>query len=274
MVSPIASPAASHTDCLSHVDIPDPHPEFVARHPEEPNVGEMERTASVLAGSLLLTSGLRKFNLHGLARAYVGYRLIKRGATGQCSLYKALNVTSRPHSDAMITGKTFTHPLHQHIRVEKSITINKPIDEVFKFWRNFENLPKFMDHLETVKVTDDTHSHWTAKAPNGQTVSWDALIIGEEPNKRIAWKSLEGADVPNVGQVLFQPAPANRGTEVRVILAYDPPAGIFGALYAKLFGEEPAQQIHEDLRHLKQMLEAGETPTIEGQPKGTCTGRQ
>ena len=97
-------------------------------------------------------------------------------------------------------------------------------------------------------------------------------IVEEEANKKIAWKSAEDASVPNSGQVLFNPAPDGRGTEVKVILAYDPPAGVFGALFAKLFGEEPAIQIQEDLRHVKQLLEAGEIPTTEGQPKGTCNG--
>ncbi len=255
------------SESLAHVAIPQPRPDY--RPKEQPNVGEMERTASVLLGSMLIASGIKRFSLTGLGIAFVGFRMVKRGATGQCALYKALNVSSRDPSEGVIGSKTFTHPFHQHIRVEHSITINKPAEEVFKFWRNFKNLPRFMDHLESVQVIDDKHSHWVAKAPGDRTVEWDATIIEEIPNKKIAWKSADDAQVPNSGQVLFEPAPANRGTEVKVILAYDPPAGIFGEIFAKLFGQEPSQQIREDLRRIKQILEAGENPRIEGQPQGT-----
>ena len=171
-------------------------------------------------------------------------------------------------------SKTFTHPLHQHIRVEKSVTINKPIDQVYSFWRNLENLPRFMNHLESVKVVDEKRSHWKAKGPGSESVEWDATIVEEEANRKIAWKSSEDSSVPNSGQVLFREGPAGRGTEVKVLLAYDPPAGVFGALYAKFFGEEPGMQVEDDLRRAKQLLEAQEIPTTEGQPRGTCNGKR
>ncbi len=254
------------SESLTHVPVPQAEVGRSANH--RPNVGELERTASVLLGSLLITSGIKRFSLAGLGVAFLGFRLVKRGATGQCSLYKALNVSTKGDDEGLIGSKTFTHPLHQHIRVEHSVTINKPVEEVFNFWRNFENLPRFMDHLESVKVIDEKHSHWVTKGPKGRTVEWDATIIEEIPNKKIAWKSAEGADVANSGQVLFEKAPGDRGTEVKVVLAYDPPAGIFGEIFAKLFGESPAQQVRDDLRHVKQILETGEKPTIEGQPQG------
>src|SRR5205085_9073547 len=133
------------------------------------------------------------------------------------------------------------------VKVEQSITVNRPPEELYRFWRNFENLPRFMSHLKHVKVIDDTHSQWSVKAPAGMTVTWDAEIINEKPNEIIGWRSLEGADVDNAGSVHFTPAAGGRGTNVRVILQYDPPGGIVGALMAKILGEEPEQQIEEDL---------------------------
>jgi uncharacterized membrane protein len=141
---------------------------------------------------------------------------------------------------------------------------------VYAFWRNFENLPRFMRHLESVTCDGPQKSHWVARAPAGRRVSWDAEVVDEQPNSRIAWRSLEDADVRNAGTVEFERAPGGRGTNIRVSLSYVPPGGKVGAVIAKLFGEEPGQQVHEDLRRLKQLLEAGEVPTVAGQPRGAA----
>ncbi len=154
------------------------------------------------------------------------------------------------------------------INAKKSLTVNRPIEEVYKFWRNLENLPRFMKHLQSVSVTGDTTSHWVATAPVGTTVSWDAEITEDQPPRLIAWHSVGSTAVPNSGVVRFKAAPAMRGTEVTVMLHYSPPAGPAGAAVAKLFGEEPAQQIDDDLRRFKNLMEAGETPTTEGQSSG------
>lgn len=139
-----------------------------------------------------------------------------------------------------------------------TMTINSSPEEVYRFWRDFENLPRFMSHLESVRITGDKRSHWIAKAPGGTTVEWDAEIIEDVPNKLIAWRSLEGADVENSGVVRFERAPGERGTEVRVEIVYNPPGGVLGAGIAKLFGEEPGQQIKGDLYRFKQVMETGE----------------
>jgi uncharacterized membrane protein len=144
------------------------------------------------------------------------------------------------------------------IHVHKTITINRPLEEVYQFWRNFENLPSFMSHLESVQTTGDRRSHWKAKAPAGMTVEWEAEIIEDRPNERITWRAVEGSDVENSGTVRFQPAPGNRGTEIHVELRYNPPGGKIGAAIAKLFGEAPDQQIADDLRKFKQLMETGE----------------
>jgi uncharacterized membrane protein len=149
-------------------------------------------------------------------------------------------------------------------QVKKSITINRSPEELYQFWRNFENLPRFMNHLESVRTTAGNRSHWVAKAPAGTSVEWDAEITEDRPNELIAWRSLEGADVDNSGSVTFERAPGGRGTIVRVEINYNPPGGVFGAALAKLFGEEPGQQTQEALRCFKQVMETGEVVVSEG----------
>jgi uncharacterized membrane protein len=144
------------------------------------------------------------------------------------------------------------------IGVSESATVARPPEEVYRFWRDLTNLPRFMEHLEAVQVLDDRRSHWRARAPAGSSVEWDAEIIEDQPNERISWRSNQAAEVPNTGTVRFRVAPGNRGTEIHVTLRYDPPAGRLGALVAKLFGEDPSQQVKGDLRRLKQVLETGE----------------
>jgi uncharacterized membrane protein len=154
------------------------------------------------------------------------------------------------------------------IRVRHSLSINRSPADLYAFWRDFQQLPRFMYHLESVQVTGDNRSHWVAKAPAGSRVEWEAEITEDTPNERIAWRSLAGADVMHSGAVRFERAPGERGTIVTVELEYSPPAGVVGATLAKLFGEEPEQQLKEDLRRFKQVMETGEIITIAGQPAG------
>jgi uncharacterized membrane protein len=144
------------------------------------------------------------------------------------------------------------------IRRKAGVTVNRPAEEVYAFWRNFENFPQFMRHLESVTDIGGGRSHWVAKAPAGKEVQWEAEMTADVPNERISWRSAEGSEIYNAGTVSFQRAPGNRGTEVRVELEYDPPFGKLGAQLAKLFREEPGQQIFDDLRHFKQVMELGE----------------
>lgn len=153
---------------------------------------------------------------------------------------------------------------HRHVRVEKTITINRPVEAVYRFWRNFENFPRFMRHLTSVEELGNGRSRWRAKAPGGLTVKWDAEILQEHENEWIAWRSVEGSQLENSGSVRFQAAPGARGTEVRVQIEYHPPAGTFGRVLAYLFGEEPEQQVKDDLRRFKQLMETGEIPLSDG----------
>jgi uncharacterized membrane protein len=154
------------------------------------------------------------------------------------------------------------------IKVDMSIIINKSPEELYSFWREVENLPRIMNHLESVRSIGDNRSHWVAKAPAGTTVEWDAEFYNEKENELIAWRSLENADVPNAGSVHFTPVAGGRETEVKVSLKYDPPGGIVGSAVARLFGENPEQQISEDLHRFKQVMETGEIPMTAGQPSG------
>lgn len=149
-------------------------------------------------------------------------------------------------------------PKKRVIEVDKTITVNRPPEEVYAFWHDFENFPRFMTHLESVEITGQGRSHWKAKAPAGRTVEWDAIIVDDQPNQRIAWETVAGSGIDHTGMVRFQSAPGNRGTEVRVELRYAPPAGRLGSTLAKLFGEEPEQQIQADLRAFKSVMETGE----------------
>jgi len=149
-------------------------------------------------------------------------------------------------------------------QVKNSLIINRPPEELYQFWRNFENLPEIMHHLESVTVKGEGRSHWVAKAPAGTSVEWDAEMTEDRPNELIAWRSLEGSDVDNSGSVRFEPAPGGRGTIVKVEINYTPPGGALGSLVAKLFGEEPGQQAQESLRTFKQLMETGEVTVSDG----------
>ncbi|MEZ2321680.1 MAG: SRPBCC family protein [Microcoleus sp.] len=213
-----------------------------------PNSSETERWASLIGGGALVLFGLSQRSLRGALLAAAGGGLAARGL----GIGEELKLPDMPQS----------------IKVEKTVTINKPADELYRFWRDFENLPRFMKHLKYVKVIDESRSHWIASAPMGNSLEWDAEIVREEENRLIAWASVAGAEVENSGFVRFQPGPEGRGTEVKVVLEYNPPGGAITATVAKLFGEAPQQQIADDLGRFKQFMETGEIATTEGQSSG------
>jgi uncharacterized membrane protein len=162
------------------------------------------------------------------------------------------------------------------LQLQASVTVNKSPDETFAFWRDLTNLPRFMQHLESVTPTAGSanRSHWVAKAPFGTSVSWDAEITSEEPGRRLAWRSLPGSRIDNSGTVHFAEAPGDRGTEVKVVLHYDVPGGRLGRAVAKLFGEDPVQQVRDDLRRFKQVMETGDIVRSDGLPGGTHAKKQ
>ena len=212
--------------------------------------GDTARWASLIGGGAMVLLGLRQRSLRGALTAIAGGALAYQGAKPQGGITEALGI-------------------NKAIKVEKTVTINKPKEELYRFWHNFENLPNFMKHLKSVTVLSDKRSHWVANAPLGASVEWDADIIEDRENEFISWASVEGADVDNSGFVRFKPAPGDRGTEVKVVIEYAPPGGVVASAIAKLFGEEPEQQIGDELRRFKMLMEAGEISTTEGQPKGS-----
>jgi uncharacterized membrane protein len=219
------------------------------------NVGRTERLISGIAGVAVIAMALRRKRLRGLLLP-LGGGLISRAVSGRCAVNQALGRNSAEGEGDRVSPVASV-ARGEGIKVERSVVVNRPRDEVYRFWRQLENLPRFMDHLESVTVIDENRSHWVAKGPAGTKVEWDAAIHNEIDNELLAWRSLPGADVDNAGSVHFEPTEG--GTEVRVVLSYDPPAGKVGASVAKLLGEDPAHQVEEDLRRFKQVMEAPET---------------
>jgi uncharacterized membrane protein len=225
------------------------------------NVGPLERGLSVATGIALLAYTLsRRSRLSLLLGLDAGY-LIYRGTTGHCVFYQMLGITR-----TAVNG-------HEGIRVERAVTVNRPRAELYEVWRDFENLPRFMEHLESVQVdeSDSDRSHWIARGPLDRRVEWDSEIIEERANELLVWKSLPGSMVESMGRVEFFDGPGGRGTIVYVSMEYNPPAGSLGAAFARLFGKEPGHQVKEDLRRFKQIMEAGKAVTGDGQPSGTGT---
>jgi uncharacterized membrane protein len=216
------------------------------------NVGRTERVVSGLAAAAVALVGLRRRRLRPFLLPIAG-SLLSRAVTGRCAVNRALGRNSAGTSAA---SRVASVPRGEGVKVERTVVVNRPVQEVYHFWRNFENLPRFMDHLESVTVLDENRSHWVAKAPAGTKVEWDATIHNEVDNQLIAWRSLPGADVNNAGSVHFTPARGGSQTEVRVVLSYQPPAGKVGAAVAKLLGEEPSRQVEDDLRRFKQVMES------------------
>ena len=228
------------------------------------NVGSHERLASAVGGGALALYGLGRRDVAGAALALLGGLLVHRGVTGHCMVYGALDLDTSNEGSAIVPwlekqhGPNAVLDASDAIRIEHSVMIARPADELFRFWRDFENLPRIMHHLERVDVLDDTHSRWRAKAPAGQSVEWNAVVHNEVEGRLIAWKSEAGAAVPNAGSVHFEPTGAGR-TVVRVVMEYVPPAGRVGQMVARLFDEEPDRQVREDLRRFKRMMESGAT---------------
>jgi uncharacterized membrane protein len=218
------------------------------------NVGRRERWISAVAAAAMAAYGLQRRRGRRILLPIAG-ALLGRAVSGRCPVNEVLGRNTALDDEP---SSPFTSVRRGHgVRVDESVVLNRPRSEVYRFWRNLANLPRFMDHLEEVSVQDEWRSHWIAKGPAGTRVEWDAEIHNEIPNELIAWRSLPGSEVDNAGSVHFMPT-ANGDTEVRVVLRYDPPAGKLGATVARLLGEDPSRQVSDDLRRLKQVVEASE----------------
>jgi len=227
------------------------------RECESINVGETERWLSAAAGGALAAYGLSRGSLTGLATTLFGGCLVYRGVSGHCQMYEGLGVNT-----AQRRGPMTSIPSDRGTKIEKTITINKPAAEIYAQWKNLENLPSIMSHLECVKA-EGNRSHWKAKTPLGISAEWDAEIINERPNELIAWRSLCGSMVDTAGSVHFDEAPSGRMTDVTVTLKYDPPAGKAAAKILEWLGEDPCHQIEEDLHAFKRKMESGKSPALQ-----------
>jgi uncharacterized membrane protein len=216
------------------------------------NVGQPERWVSIIGGSALTAYAMSRRSWPAAVLALIGGALLFRGATGHCSVYQAIGANTRNIGRRKVNTD-------RAAKVEKTITINRPPEELYRFWRDLANLPRFMKHVESVQVKDNRHSHWVVKAPLGMTVEWDAEIISEIPNELIGWRSVGSGDVDHAGSVRFEPAAYGQGTNVRVMLQYDPPAGPVGVAFANILGEDPGHQIEEDLSRLKEVMETAKS---------------
>jgi uncharacterized membrane protein len=215
------------------------------------NLSELERWVSIAAGAGLVVYGLTHLKGWGVLAAAAGGVLFRRGLTAHCDVYAALGLNTYVEptdTRAALGGERGTH-------VRESVVIDRPIEELYRFWRNLENLPQFMHHLQSVERVTDTISRWRVEGPAGTVVEWDAEINNEVPNRVIGWRSLENADVVSAGSVNFDDAGRGR-TRVTVHLQYSPPGGKVGASIAKLFGRDAESEIREDLRRFKDVVEA------------------
>jgi uncharacterized membrane protein len=223
------------------------------------NISSLEKWVSIAAGAGLATYGLSRLRSNGWLWAGLGGLLLRRGVTAHCDVYEALGVnTSRTGDTRTALGGS------RGVNVLESVTINRPIPELYRFWRNLENLPQFMRHLASVEKVTDSISRWRAIGPARMTVEWEAEVYNEVPDKLIAWRSLDNSQVVSAGSVNFDDAGPGRGTRVTVHLQYSPPGGKLGARIARLFGADAETEIREDLRRFKQLVEAGEVATTSG----------
>ena len=237
---------------------------LLEEHPEDVNVGVAERGVSVTLGAALIAfAAARRRPFSSLLLAAAGTWLAHRGVTGRCAVYEQLDMGTAEAGDE----ERLDAGGHDDHSIEVAVTIARAPQEVYDFWRRLENLPAFMENVVSVTETGGGRSRWVARGPAGETWEWDAEILEDQPGRLLVWRSLPGSEVHHHGAVRFLPAPAGRGTEVRVGIEFLPPGGLAGRVIARLTRRLPEHQVEEDLRRLKQVIEAGETP-IAGFSRG------
>jgi uncharacterized membrane protein len=259
-------------DTVDDADLAEGFNRELQRQPDV-NVNDQERMISGAAGAVLALLGVSRRSIPGLLLAAIGGSLIYRAATGHCHMYEALGIDTAhpPRADDGGSAPPEAY-FNRSIQVCHAFTVNRTPEELYDYWRQLENLPHILSYLESVTVLDERRSHWVAKGPLDMKWEWDAEIINDERPRVIAWRSVGNADVDNAGSVQFIEGPQGRGTEVKVVIDYIPTGGRFGQIIAKVLGRDPSAVVREGLRDFKRFMETGETPTTEGQPRGTCTG--
>jgi uncharacterized membrane protein len=226
------------------------------------NVGRTERMASLAGGAAFVLAGRQKGKLSGLVLALLGAGLIYRGATGHCTCYQKLGISSASHNQNSVI------PAKEGVKLEKHLTINRPASELYSFWRNLTNLPQVFKHLVSVEMRDGNVSHWVAAGPGKTTIEWDAEVFNDHENELIAWRSLPESQIDTAGSVKFEPTKNDRGTVVAVSMKYNPPGGQIADYLASWFGGDLKTKLDDDLRSFKSLMEAREIPSVKGQPQG------
>jgi uncharacterized membrane protein len=228
------------------------------------NIGETERLISIAIGIPVTIFGLTRGTLNQLLPTLLGGGLIFRGVTGHSFLYQALGVSRVEHSPAIAEL-----PNNQGIQVKRAVTINASPEELYRYWRDFQNAPRFMENVESVQVTGDRRSHWVAKTPLGTRIAWDTEITNDEPGRFIAWRRTRGPFLaPNEWSVRFEPKRGGRETVVRLEIEFRQFRGPIGTMLGNILGQIAQQVVRKDLERFKELTEAGEIPTTKGQPSG------
>lgn len=213
------------------------------------NMSSIERWLVGLGGGTLAVYGLSRRSPTGLLLTALGAGLVHHGVTGHCDVYHALGFNTAEKKEK-------EEPIARDVHLETSVNISRQPHEIYHFWRRFENLPRFMKHLESIQELDENRSHWVAKGPAGEIEEWDAEIYNEKENELIAWRSLPGADLVNAGSVRFEPAANGQGTDVKITMNYNIAGGSVTDAVARLLGQSPEQLINDDLQRLKHILES------------------
>ncbi len=229
-----------------------------AESASQQNLGDVQRVVSIGLGSGLVALGLSQRSLAGTGLTALGAALVHRGLSGYCAAFHVIGINT--HENGSGTGRLGRRKVETRhaTKIRRTIEINRPPADLYRFWRALDNLPRIMSHVESVHVVNERLSHWVIKTvPGGPSVEWDAEIINDMNNERIGWRSLKGADVDNAGSVEFEPTGDGKRTTMTVTLQYAPPAGRLGTTIAKLLGEDPERLIEEDLQRFKETMESG-----------------
>lgn len=235
------------------------------------NVGLIERWVSAIGGGALAVYGVARRDWPGMGLALIGGGLIVRGTTGHCYVYQALNISTaekKPNFAPGIPSTISSIPDKKGVRVQRSLTIKRSVEDLYTFWYDIERAPLYMDYIESVMKTSDRTFHWIARGPFGRTVEWNSELLQVVPNEVIAWHVHGKPITANAGKVTFEPAPGSRGTVVTLELDYIQFQGAFGTGIGQIIRHIPEQQTLETLRRFKELMEAGEIPSVKGQPTG------
>src|SRR5262245_56214441 len=227
-----------------------------------PNIGNMQRLFSVLAGSGCIFRALKRPSLFGVILGMAGISLVYRGASGYCLVFAAmdLNTSKDTQETKLLRRRNVT--IEKTTEIRATIVINRPPADLYRFWRSFDNLPRVMRHVQSVFVINDHLSYWVVQTLAGVTLEWDAKITHDVENERIAWRSFADADIDNAGFVEFEPIGDGQKTKLTLTLQYALPTRLMETAAAELFGEHPEYTLAQDLQRLKDLMETGEVSRL------------